>query len=71
MLIKLTMSDTEQRFRLLAEQFKVLEQNLSVCQNAEQRAQVLKGMSTVIVIEELDQLILGNQSSLGCKARSA
>jgi hypothetical protein len=58
------MSDTEQRFEVLAKQFKVLEHNLSVSRNAEQRAELLKGMNTVIVIEELDQLILANQSWL-------
>jgi hypothetical protein len=58
------MSDTEQRFEVLAKQFKVLEHNLSVSRNAEHRAELLKGMNTVIVIEELDQLILANQSWL-------
>jgi hypothetical protein len=58
------MSVTEQRFEVLAKQFKVLEHNLSVSRNAEQRAELLKGMNTVIVIEELDQLILANQSWL-------
>ena len=52
---------------MLAEQFKVLEHNLSMSRNAEQRAEVLKGMNTVIVIEELDQLILANQSWLDSK----
>ena len=58
------MPDPEQRFELLAQQFKVLEQNLSVSRNAEQRMELLEGMNTVIVIEELDQLILANQSWL-------
>jgi hypothetical protein len=58
------MSVTEQRFEVLAKQFKVLEHNLSVSRNAEHRAELLKGMNTVIVIEELDQLILANQSWL-------
>ena len=61
------MRDTEQRFELLAKQFKVLERTLSVSRNAEQRAELLKGMNTVIVIEELDQLILANQSWLDSK----
>jgi hypothetical protein len=61
------MPDTEQRFELLAKQFKVLEHNLNVSRNAEQRAELLEGMNTVIVIEELDQLILANQSWLDSK----
>jgi hypothetical protein len=61
------MSHTEQRFELLAKQFRVLEHNLSVSRNAEQRAELLEGMNTVIVIEELDQLILANQSWLDSK----
>jgi hypothetical protein len=61
------MSYTEQRFQLLAEQFKVLEHNLSVSQNAEQRQELLQAMNTVIVIEELDQLILANQKWLDSK----
>ena len=64
------MPDTDRRFQLLAEQFKVLEHNLRVSQNAEQRAELLKGMNTVIVIEELDQLILGNQSWLDSQLAS-
>jgi hypothetical protein len=47
------MSDSERRFQLLAEQFAVLEHNLSVSENPQQRAELLKGMNTVIVIEEL------------------
>jgi hypothetical protein len=61
------MPDTEQRFELLARQFRVLERNLSASRNAEQRAELLKGMNTVIVLEELDQLILTNQSWLDSK----
>jgi len=64
------MLDTQQRFQMLAEQFAVLERNLSVSQNAEQRAELLKGMNTVIVIEELDQLILANQTWLNSKPAS-
>ena len=64
------MSHTEQRFQLLAEQFKVLEHNPSVSRNAEQRQELLKAMNTVIVIEELDQLILGNQTWLDSKLAS-
>jgi hypothetical protein len=64
------MSDPEQRFRLLAEQFKMLEHNLRVSQNAEQRAELLKGMSTVIVIEELDQLILNDLPRLNSNLAS-
>ena len=65
------MSDTEKRFELLANQFKVLEHNLGVSRNAEQRAELLEGMNTVIVIEELDQLILANQSWLDSKLAGA
>lgn len=55
------MPDTENRFELLAKQFKVLEHDLSASRNAEQRAELLEGMNTVIIIEELDQLIIANQ----------
>ena len=58
------MPDIEKRFELLANQFKVLEHNLGESRSAEQRAELLEGMNTVIVIEELDQLILANQSWL-------
>jgi hypothetical protein len=61
------MADTEQRFELLAKQFAVLERNLSASPNAEHRAELLKGMNTIIVIEELDQLISANQSWLDSK----
>ena len=61
------MPDTKQRFELLAKEFKVLERNLSVSRNAEQRAELLEAMNTVIVIEELDQLVLANQSWLDSK----
>jgi hypothetical protein len=61
------MPDTERQFELLAKQFKVLEHNLSVARNAEQRAELLEGMNTVIIIEELDQLILANQLWLDSK----
>ena len=64
------MPDTERRFQVLAEQFALLEHNLTVSENAEQRAELLKGMNIVIVIEELDQLILGNQSRLESKLTS-
>jgi hypothetical protein len=64
------MPDTERQFQVLAQQFAVLERDLSVSENAEQRAELLKGMNTVIVIEELDQLILGRQSWLDSKLTS-
>jgi hypothetical protein len=64
------MPDTERRFQVLAEQFALLEHNLSVSENPEQRAELLKGMNTVIVIEELDQLILSRQSWLDSKLTS-
>jgi hypothetical protein len=57
------MPDTEQTFHSLAKQFEVLERNLRASQSAEQRAELLKRMSALIVIEELD-LIRANQSSL-------
>jgi hypothetical protein len=64
------MPDTRQRFQMLAEQFAVLEHNLSVARNADQRAEVLKGMNTVIVIEELDQVVLANQTWMDSKLAS-
>ena len=51
------MADTEKKFQLLADQFAALEKSLIAAQSAEQRAQLLKRMNAVIVIEELDQLI--------------
>ena len=60
--------DTQQRFQHLTEKFEVLERNLSACQNREQRRKLLSGM--VIVIEELDQLILANQTWLDSKLAS-
>ena len=59
------MPDTQRRFQMLVEQFKVLEHNLSEARNAEQRAEVLKVMNTII--EELDQLILADQTWLNSK----
>lgn len=64
------MLDPERQFELLAKQFKVLEHNLRVSKSAEQRSELLEGMNTVIVIEELDQLILANQSWLDSKLAS-
>jgi hypothetical protein len=58
------MPDTEKRSNWLADQFAVLEKNLRAAPSAEQRAELLKRMNAVIVIEELDQLILVNQSPL-------
>jgi len=64
------MPDTEKKFQLLADQFAALEKSLTAAQSAEQRAQLLKRMNAVIVIEELDQFILLNQSSLDAKLAS-
>jgi len=64
------MPESERRFQPLVEQFAVLEHNLSRSQNPERRAELLKGMNTVIVVEELDQLILGNRSWLDSKLGS-
>jgi hypothetical protein len=58
------MPDTKQKFHLLADQFAVLEKNLRAAESAEQRAELLRKMNALIVIEELDQLILANESSL-------
>jgi hypothetical protein len=57
------MLDAEQTFNLLAKQFEALEDNLRASQSADQRAELLKRMNALIVIEELD-LIRANQSSL-------
>jgi hypothetical protein len=57
-------------FQSLPEQFAAVERNFRVAQSAEQRAELLKRMNAVIVIEELDQLILANQSSLNSKLAS-
>jgi hypothetical protein len=62
------MPDIEQRFRLLTAQFEALEHNLSDSQNPEE---LLKGMITVLVTEELDQFILAEQSWLDSKLDSA
>jgi hypothetical protein len=56
--------DIKQKFHLLADQFAMVEKNLRVAQSAEQRAELLRRMNALIVIEELDQLILASQSSL-------
>ena len=64
------MPDTEQTFHLLAKQFEVLEHNLRASQSAEQRAELLKRMNALIVIEELD-LIRANQSSLDSELSAA
>jgi hypothetical protein len=57
------MRETEQTFHLLAKQFEVLEHDLQASQSAEQRAELLRRMNALIVIEELD-LIRANHSSL-------
>jgi hypothetical protein len=64
------MSDPQQRFQMLAQQFQVLERNLCRCQNPEQRWGLLKEMNVVLVLEELDQFILANQSLLDSKLAS-
>jgi hypothetical protein len=46
------------RFQHLTQQFELLAQNLSDCQDAEERKEILKGMQ--IVIGELDQIILND-----------
>ena len=64
------MRETEQTFHLLAKQFEVLEHDLQASQSAEQRAELLKRMNALIVIEELD-LIRANQSSLDSELSTA
>jgi hypothetical protein len=49
------MPDSQKRFQVLADQFEVLENNVSECQNQEQRRELLREM--LVVIEELDQLV--------------
>jgi hypothetical protein len=44
--------------------FSATAANLRAAQSAEQRAELLRRMNAPIVIEELNQLILANQSSL-------
>jgi hypothetical protein len=62
------MPNIEERFQLLTEQFEALEHDLCDSQNPEE---LLKGMITVLVTEELDQFILAEQSWLDSKLDSA
>jgi len=64
------MRDTEQRFQCLTERFAVLEKNLRECVDPEQRKDLLSEMLIVIINEELDQLILNDQSRLNSKLDS-
>jgi len=66
-ILKVNHANTGRRSQLLAEQFEALEHNLSDCQDPEE---LLKGMITVLVTEELDQFILGDQSWLDSKLGS-
>jgi hypothetical protein len=56
------MPDRQKRFQVLADQFKVLEGNVSECQNQEQRRELLREM--LVVIEELDQLVSSDLTRL-------
>jgi hypothetical protein len=64
------MPDKQQRFQMLAQQFQVLEHSLRVSRDADRRVELLEGMTTVLVIEELDQLSLVNHSWLDTKRDS-
>ena len=64
------MRGTEQRFQCLTERFAVLEKNLRECVDPEQRKDLLSAMLIVIINEELDQLILNDQSRLNSKLDS-
>ena len=62
------MPDSQKRFQVLADQFKVLEGNVSECQNQEQRRELLREM--LVVIEELDQLVSSDLARLDSKPDS-
>jgi len=62
------MPDSQKRFQVLADQFEVLEGNVSECQNQEQRRELLREM--LVVIEELDQLVSNDLSRLDSKLDS-
>jgi hypothetical protein len=62
------MPDSQKRFQVLADQFEVLENNVSECQNQEQRRELLREM--LVVIEELDQLVSNDLSRLDSKLDS-
>ena len=59
------MPDSQKRFQVLADQFEVLENNVSECQNQEQRRELLREM--LVVIEEIDQLVSNDLSRLDSK----
>jgi len=56
------MPDSQKRFQVLADQFKVLEGNVNECQNQEQRRELLREM--LVVIEELGQLVSSDLTRL-------
>ena len=62
------MPDSQKRFQVLADQFEVLENNVSECQNQEQRRELLREM--LVVIEELDQLVSNDLTRLDSKLES-
>jgi hypothetical protein len=63
------MPDSQKRFQVLADQFNMLEGNVSECQNQEQRRELLRDM--LVVIEELDQLVSNDLARLDSKPGSA
>jgi hypothetical protein len=63
------MPDRQKRFQVLADQFKLLEDNVSECQNQEQRRELLREM--LVVIEELDQLVSSDLTRLDSKPDNA
>jgi hypothetical protein len=62
------MPDSQKVFQMLADQFEVLENNVSKCQTPEQRRELLREM--LVVIEQLDQLVSNDLSKLESKADS-
>jgi hypothetical protein len=62
------MPDSQKRFQVLADQFKVLENKVSECQNQVQRRELLRDM--LVVIEELDQLVSNDLARLDSKPDS-
>jgi hypothetical protein len=62
------MPDSQKRFQVLADQFEVLENKVSECQNQEQRRELLREM--LVVIEELDQLVSNDLARLNSKPDS-
>jgi hypothetical protein len=54
-----------QRFERLAAQFEMIAQDLSVCQNQEERRELLKGM--ILVLEQMADFCMNDHSLLDSK----